>query len=149
MREILFRGKRKDNSEWVYGSLIRSDMFYWKKRNEIEYYICPFTTTFEYDECYNDSNEVVPETIGQFIGLLDTNGEMIFEGDIIKVHVETLTKMWDTIGVVKCYNTSYGIAYENDQHFLAFNNASINVRGYEVLGNIHDNPELLEAKNEN
>lgn len=144
MRTIVFRGKRKDNSEWVYGSLIRSDEYYGENRKQPKYYICPFTTTFEYEECYDDSNEVVPETIGQFIGLLDNNGESIFEGDIIKVHIETLTKMWDTIGVVKCYNTSYGIAYENDQHFLAFNNASTNVRGYEVIGNIHDHPELLE-----
>lgn len=137
MREILYRGKRLDNDEWVEGDLVHNGflILIYKLPEETKY----MTVTYIID----------PETIGQYTGLTDKNGKKIFEGDIVKFHTETYTSMRDTIGVVKYYNASYGIAYKNKQHFLAFNNASTNVRWYEIIGNIYDNPELLEAKNEN
>lgn len=148
MREFRAKTTKKENREhafnniWVEGDLVVS---------RDKYYIHPRANAFQVTNELSKLivlHEVIPETLGQFVGLLDNNGETIFEGDIIKFHVETLTKVWDTIGVVKCYNTSYGISYENDQHFLAFNNASTNVRWYEVIGNIYDCPELLEEKDE-
>lgn len=76
MREILFRGKRKNpfnNNEWVYGFLINFP------NSETE--IC-----YEYDEDWEDNNceAVIPETVGEFTGILDKNGNKIFEGDIVE-----------------------------------------------------------------
>jgi hypothetical protein len=69
MRKILFRGKRKDNGEWIEGSLL----LFWDST-----YIVPTST--------NTINriEVVPETVGQFTGFTDMNGKKIFEGDVVR-----------------------------------------------------------------
>lgn len=90
---------------------------------------------------------VIPETVGQYTGLTDKNGKKIFEGDVVKVHIETYTRQSNRIGVVKYYNGCFGVADNNSENFkdfLAFNNMSCYVRSVEVIGNIHDNPELLE-----
>lgn len=143
MREILFRGKRADNGEWVYGAYYKQEHYYGYEK--IAHCIITTKEVLS-DDIALDYDEVITETIGQYTGLTDKNGKKIFEGDIIKVHVETLTKMWDIIGVVENYNASYGFYYENRQHFIAFNKTSWNVRWYEVIGNIYDNPELLEVE---
>lgn len=146
MREFRAKTTKKENREhafnnvWVEGDLVAS---------RDKYYIHPRANAFQVTNELSKLivlHEVIPETVGQYTGLTDKNGKKIFEGDIIKIRVETLTKGWDIIGVVKYYNASYGIAYENDQSFLAFNKASSNVRWYEVIGNIYDHPDLLEEK---
>ena len=146
MREIRAKTTKKENREhafnnvWVEGDLVVS---------RDKYYIHPRANAFQVTNELSKLivlHEIIPETIGQYTGLTDKNGKKIFEGDIVKFRIETLTKMWDTIGVVKYYNASYGIAYKNNQHFLAFNNASTNVRWYEIIGNIYDNKELLEIE---
>ena len=150
MREILFRGKRVDNGEWISGSILSFDdggkvilsstAKVFKEHG---------TTTICCNECY----DVYPETVGQYTGLTDKNGVKIFEGDIVKEY-----KTKDKVkGVVKFGEYQSGInKYADDLGFYVewtTENFLIRELGYwcrknmlEVIGNIHDNPELLEGK---
>lgn len=130
MREILFRGKRKDNSEWVEG-----------------YYACigetPVIFTGELDFSKWDirakMNVIIPETVGQFTGLTDRNGKRIFEGDI----VERGDRIWVIEYDVMCAQFVMKIYTKNS----VFWNRSFDFvpsEWCEVIGNIFDNPELLE-----
>lgn len=136
MREILFRGKRKDNSEWVYGNYAVTD------NNGKQHFIFQ-NKAFEFD--------VVPETVGQYTGITDDNGKKIFEGDILgitnddpdydyitKVYLDCDTLCVDVQGQDYDY-TSIGFAIEiwDDE-----------CDQVEVIGNIYDNPELLEVRND-
>lgn len=126
MREILFRGKRVDNGEWVYGAY---------------YGLCRITNKadgFEYKHLMRQSNDeplyrVIPETVGEYTGLTDKNGKRIFEGDIVWSQYRTLGVVeWDD---EEC---SYLVNIGNNWQ-------TMNYCKYQVVGNIHDNPELLEV----
>lgn len=124
-REILFRGKRVDNGEWVYGNYEEA---IYSTSNERQYQIGTKEGDFEY---YG----VIAETVGQYTGLTDKNGKMIFEGDILKS---------DYPDGESCY---YEIVWA-EAGFHADCDESIYIDSYyvsgdEVVGNVHDNPELL------
>ena len=117
-REILFRGKRADNGEWVYGYYSFNPFF---KRGEM----------FVFSD-YSYVYHVDPSTVCQFTGLTDRNGVKIFEGDILKWD----EKEWGCpfFETVTWNYELFGIRQREWKNFC------------EVIGNIFDNPELLEGK---
>ena len=129
MREILFRGKRVDTGEWVEGSLIGNDVIVGKIVEFEEDYFC---TEFW---C-----EVDPETVGQYTGMTDKNGTKIFEGDIVR-HIDTMRHVVEVVNSEVYFDTEmleFGFRYSNELFHCQFNNE------FEVIGNIHDNKELLK-----
>ena len=140
-REILFRGKRVDNGEWVYGYLYQDGMIG-----------CNIFQTKPHLAAYI----VDPSTVCQYTGLTDKNGVKIFEGDVVRMHYffenyhpVTLGAFEDESEIIcKLSVTPLGVYFE-----------SANMTGYlcdyledpeeelEVIGNIFDNPELLEENN--
>ena len=131
MREILFRGKRKTNGEWIYGDYFRSKI----SNTELGIRVVHSITFFEDDE--EHSYCVDPDTIGQYTGLTD---KKIFEGDIVTglfLYSEPVS------GVCVFKDGSFGIEWNRGKvkEFSAF--TSICNVTYEVIGNIYDNPELL------
>jgi len=121
MRDILFRGKRIDNGEWVEGSLLITEIL-----GGTDYEILKRNRG-----TWQTSYRVDPITIGQFTGLTDKNGIRVWEGDIMALNVSRK--------FVVCYDK--GIFY--------MNGTSIPIRHCDsltVVGNIHDNPELMEGE---
>lgn len=146
MRTIKFRGKRIDNGEWAYGSLVTySDIRiigrYRNGHNKTEPYIRSFiidnetgleVSSYENEYYFTVMCEVIPETVGQFTELYDKNGKDIYEGDIMQI--------CDDIAVVEfSANGFYQKSINDGPTYCNFNK-------YEVIGNIHDNPELLKTK---
>ena len=97
MREIKFRGKRLDNGEWIYGSLLVS---HFKDDKKERYFITQFSGNYTFE------HEVDPNTVGQFTGLRDKNGRDIWEGDIFKE---------DGSGIVRSvFRVPGGLAFEDN-----------------------------------
>lgn len=140
MREILFRGKRTDNGKWVQGYYTNNQWYTEEKDMHIIIYKDAYL--FPYGEF--EAFEIVdPATVGQYTGVNDINNVQIFEGDIVKglfYHEEPV------LAVVKFKDGAFGLAWNRSgaETFSAFTSLC-NVK-YEVLGNIHDNPELLEVE---
>ena len=121
MREILFRGKRVDNGEWIEGCFL-------DKNN-----IGIFYDDTEESDCAVHIFSVLLETVGQYTGLTDNNGRKISEGDIVN-YISS-----DVIGNPK--TGTIIVDDMTDYDTMIYLNHSGEV---EVIGNIHDNPELLE-----
>lgn len=133
MREILFRGKREDNGEWIYGSYLEVENRKTKEKT---------CAIFEYYDDENDS-EVLPDTVGQYIGLTDKNGKKIFDGDILESHYDSLYPDNSAIEKVMWYGCGWCIQQDDYEPDLLTEDD--NLPYSEVIGNIHDNPELLKG----
>lgn len=158
MRENLFRGVPKKDyyafsqiwkdcckNGFVYGSLFVN-------KNDNKYYILVSTVGTKINSCINNfigtAIEVVPETVGEFTGQTDCNGKKIFEGDIIKQ-----TNLYDNLemtGVVVFSKSSQFVIHhtytKNENFFKEGKKKAFALRSNcRIIGNIHDNPELLEV----
>ncbi len=137
MREILFRGKRKDNGNpWIYGHLHKMDG-YGTGYTEYGIQVQDIPTSRPW------SILVIPETVGQYTGITDKNGKKIFEGDICR------NTMTDEIVSVQWHGTMAGYVWskrrENNKYLFNFGELFRAHDKYEIIGNIHDNPELLKG----
>jgi uncharacterized phage protein (TIGR01671 family) len=130
MREILFKGKRKDNSEWVYGYLYQYQAKLLISNEVVEH---PSFSDPAGNWIYKE-DEIVPETVGQFTGLLDKQGKKIFEGDIIKSGDDVMVVSWNNKFASFCLDKD-GWAFS---HWFG---ESCNPQNVEVIGNIHDTPK--------
>lgn len=144
MREILFRGKRLSDGEWVTGYYIQPT-YHWHKRGiHKDWIACGAVSNGGWLNLLQ-KYAVIPETVGQYTGLTDKNGKKIFEGDIVRVDddvKETFPQVED--GDVRFarggfFVGSYGDILRSLDVIADFKGV---LRG-EVIGNIHDNPELL------
>lgn len=128
-REILFRGLSNQGKGWLYGDLIRN------KRGAIAIVPPhPLKVTHRYS-CY----EVIPDTIGQYTGLKDKDGNKIFEGDIVIIAEKLKTK-------VVYYDGAFRMQSEfsptpTDTTDMGYMMREFSVR---VIGNVHDDPELIK-----
>lgn len=176
MREILFRGKRIDNGNWILGFLIgRYDPK--QEENIIQ------RAYIDGGTCFFTPDAVILETVGQYTGLTDKNGTKIFEGDIVKYrhnwHLQVFPrdgvdeekaffeqKIRNAYGKYKeeisafwgnkyCYFRNYAVEYyapkgcfriRNGGQFYPLTGSRVFNGSLEIIGNIHDNPELLKAR---
>lgn len=153
-REILFRAKRTDNGKWVEGFYVR----------HIKRQVCPFGDSLKPEDeehfiCFDgfaDWNmprelmctEIDPKTLCQYTELVDKNGKKIYENDIVKIRFENHD------GALNHYEyQNMGIAWDNEylRWIYADKHGATDALGYclsehlEIVGNIFDNPELLEV----
>lgn len=150
-REILYRGKRVDNGEWIYGG--------WAQRhNDNTEYIVTSTVGAS---CKSEINNIIAtgfrvelDTIGQYTGLTDKNGKKIFKGDILDLSALMITDF----GVVKygeykdsdmrddipCGHVGFYVDIEEQHYNYVRRDILFFVSRCKVVGNVYDNPELLE-----
>ena len=132
MHNIKFRGKQKDNNKWAYGyyvEITRGD-------NDGHYITDGIDYAIEVmgGELLPEFLEVIPKTVGQFTGLLDKNGKEIYAGDVIReVGGRVSIIVFDTMRACFRAEEVGGFSEFIPEHC-------------EIIGNVHDNPELLEQK---
>jgi len=150
MREILFRGKRVDNGELVYGSLINNAFYKVKSRETVFYIFNPedCEDAYSFEDFTDDYGyyEVRPETVSQFTGILDKKGNKIFEGDKVKFHYfyqgvysgGAIECEKEVEGVIEITSLGLFLKCENpdDGGYLLFYQP--HEESFELIGNIHE-----------
>ena len=157
MREILFRAKRKDNGEWVEGYFAKGK---WYLDEKERFAILPLDLSF-YPYCeISEWIEIDPETLCQFTGMMDKNGNRIWESDIVSCEHEKFqngdpVEQYPFPEIIK-YRRNYAVEFINTGsnywyrlrnksiHFMLTGNVIYNHK-IEVIGNIFDNTELLKG----
>ena len=147
MREILFRGKRLQGGDWVEGYFFKSDIN--KRERESKKATLIFTpdcdTFIMVPECHN-SFMVVSDTVGQYTGMTDKNGKRIFEDDVCRFREWSNGEMcW--VGKVHWEHQQFMVSGGPNQECETMFELCLSrfiSENIEVIGNITDNPELLE-----
>ena len=141
----LFKAKRLDNGEWVVGTLLHKSSSFSIECDE--YYIFDGIETSSNDDLYL----VDPSTICQCTGLKDKNGNLIWENDVVKATVRQ-SSLCQSSSYSDFYQISYQEKYcyfylkKKNNNLLFDGNWSYYLKSIEVIGNIFDNPELLESE---
>lgn len=150
----LFKAKRIDNGEWVIGNLITNVFF--RLGQSIPYILCPDKAKYDCFEDFTEENgifEVRPDTICRCTGLRDKNGKLIWENDIVKKEFYTdydnCANSEEYIGIAKVMDCAWVIetirGRKCTRPIFEAMTYSEDVKHFEVIGNIFDNPELLEV----
>ena len=149
MRDILFRGKRKDNGEWIEGYYaIQSNHACFAHELKHQHFIFK-DVCLDFNLGGLQNFEVIPETVGQYTGLTDKDGKKIFEGDIVvcKQAINgNLIDYYVEIGFVEMKYGAFGL-HRKQGYYRPFKDWLEDYE-YEVIGKIHDNPELLKEGDE-
>ena len=130
MREILFRGKRVDNGEWVYGMPCATEQ----------------SGIYAIQTLQGGIFDIIPETFSQFTGLFDKNGKKIFEGDILDTDLARPYLIVEFRDGCFMFNCNDGGEDYYDIMLPILKEAHTEYKYGEVIGNIHDNPELLRGE---
>lgn len=132
----MFRGKRLDNGEWIEGDFISSSAYADRA------WITERKTIFDGEICEIGVREVDQSTVGQYIGLKDENGKMIYEGDVVSV------VYLSGAGAGYEKKVTGPVVYKESEFYVDTQYFGYGIYGMlpKVIGNIHDNPELLEKK---
>ena len=141
MREILFRGKRVDNSEWIEGfyiNVVKVNSFIATGKLTID--------SINKNALIPEMYHVIPETVGQYTGATDKNGKKIFEGDIL--HCVSRLDNAKMVVIFECGEYRMVLAEKFNDYIEGCGFFAITCFEKEVVGNIHDNPELLKKERE-
>lgn len=147
MREIKFRGRNPLTKQWEYGFLITVDLSSEKLSKNLSA-IIKENAWYEPSEGIGEFKLVEPETVGQFAGLIDKNDKEIYEDDILKLkYPKDLRHNTTAIIVFDEQTKSLRFkVYESTEYYVLYNHLP-KYLNFEVIGNIHDNPEMLEVSN--
>lgn len=132
MREILFKAKRIDNGEWVEGYVVRKHGLY---------FIYDIVNS---ESCRQNNYEIDPETLCQFTGLCDKNGKKIWENDILMAHLDESYPEDATYETVE-WGVAGWVGNETDSTDRKYLD-KFDLKHFKVVGNIFDNPELLQEE---
>ena len=138
----LYRGKRLDNGEWVKGYFVKSKYY----EGGETYFIIDFDNKYDDYDSFSLLYPIDPSTVGEYTGLTDKNSNRIFEGDVVS---GLFLYALPINGVCVFKDGAFGLEWKRGgaKEFTPFT-SMCNVQ-YEVVGNIHDNPELKGARNGN
>lgn len=147
MREILFRGKRIDNGEFVTGSFCMDALEQFNGLCGVD----GFIRLYDKDSGKMQMYEVDRETVGQFTGLIDKNGKKIFEGDIVRYsEMLLLGEEYEHKDPVLYLEGGFTVGVYFLNHWLRdIADGNVQLEGIELIGNIHDIPVLLKKVDTN